>query len=85
VTNFFILLVIGGIIGWLASVAMKTDREQGVLANILVGTGGSYLAGLVANGGVINTGLSLVSLASALAGAIVLLGLYNLARKGRVR
>jgi uncharacterized membrane protein YeaQ/YmgE (transglycosylase-associated protein family) len=85
VTNFFILLVIGGILGWLASVVMRTDKEQGVLLNILVGASGAYIAGLVTNGGAINRSLSGWSLLAAFCGAVLVLGIANLIRKGRIR
>lgn len=49
--NFIITLIIGGIVGWLASMFMKTDAQMGLVANILVGVVGSFLgfflAGLI--------------------------------------
>jgi uncharacterized membrane protein YeaQ/YmgE (transglycosylase-associated protein family) len=45
--NFFSWLIVGGIIGWLASMIMRTDAEQGTLLNIIVGIVGAILAGLV--------------------------------------
>jgi uncharacterized membrane protein YeaQ/YmgE (transglycosylase-associated protein family) len=85
VLNLFIYLVIGGIIGWIASVIMRTDKEQGVLLNIIVGVIGAYLAGLLTNGGAINRSLDGWSLLAALCGAVLLLGIMNLIRKGRIR
>ena len=43
--NFIIWLVIGGIIGWLASMVMKTDAQQGVVLNVVVGIVGAMLGG----------------------------------------
>jgi uncharacterized membrane protein YeaQ/YmgE (transglycosylase-associated protein family) len=43
--GFMVWLVIGGIIGWLASVVMRTDKQQGILANIVAGVIGSYIGG----------------------------------------
>lgn len=83
--NFFIYLVIGGIIGWLASLIMKTDAQQGVIANIVVGVVGAYLAGLALNGGAINRDLGPASLGAALAGSVLVLAVYNMIRKGRIR
>ena len=40
-------LVVGGIIGWLASVIMRTDGQQGIILNIVVGIIGSFIGGLV--------------------------------------
>ncbi len=57
--NILIAIVIGGLIGWIASKVMKTDGQQGLLANIIVGIVGSYLGswlapkfGLVPNDGI---------------------------------
>jgi len=41
--GILITLIVGGIVGWLASVFMKTNRQMGVLANIVVGIVGSIL------------------------------------------
>lgn len=41
------LLVVGGVIGWLASILMKTNAQMGLAMNILVGIGGAYLGGKV--------------------------------------
>ncbi|MFP5410639.1 MAG: GlsB/YeaQ/YmgE family stress response membrane protein [Gammaproteobacteria bacterium] len=49
--GWIITLIIGGIVGWLASILMKTNAQMGLIANVLVGVGGSvlgyWLAGLV--------------------------------------
>jgi uncharacterized membrane protein YeaQ/YmgE (transglycosylase-associated protein family) len=74
--NLIISLVIGGIIGWLASIVMKTNAQMGIIANVLVGiVGGAlghWLAGQlgIAAGGI---GGFLVSLA----GAIVLIAILR--------
>ena len=78
-------LIIGGIVGWLASLVMKTDAQQGILANVVVGIIGAFLGGMLL-GGSINTGMiSLRSILVSLLGAILLLALINLIRRGRVR
>jgi uncharacterized membrane protein YeaQ/YmgE (transglycosylase-associated protein family) len=41
--NWIITLVIGGIVGWLASIVMKTNAQMGLIANVLVGIVGSSL------------------------------------------
>lgn len=41
--NLIIALIIGGIVGWLASIIMKTNAQMGLLANVLVGVAGSML------------------------------------------
>ena len=84
--NFILWLVIGGILGWLASIVMRTDAQQGILLNIVVGIVGAFLAGLVLSGGTINNSdFSLSSLLASFVGAIVLLAIVNLVRRGRVR
>jgi uncharacterized membrane protein YeaQ/YmgE (transglycosylase-associated protein family) len=85
-SSFVIWLIAGGLIGWLASIIMKTDKQQGVLANVVVGAAGAFLGSVVMGKGVaMAPDYSLLSLAASLAGSIVLLGLFNLIRRGRVR
>jgi uncharacterized membrane protein YeaQ/YmgE (transglycosylase-associated protein family) len=45
--NLIILLIVGGVLGWLASIVMRTDAQQGIFLNIVVGIVGALLAGLV--------------------------------------
>ena len=83
--GIIVWLIIGGIVGWLASLVMKTDAQQGILANVVVGIIGAFLGGMLL-GGSINTGMiSLRSILVSLLGAILLLALVNLIRRGRVR
>jgi uncharacterized membrane protein YeaQ/YmgE (transglycosylase-associated protein family) len=88
--NFIIWLVIGGLVGWLASVVMKTDAQQGVILNIVVGIIGALLGGwLLAplfGTGTINQGdFSLSGLLVSFLGAVILLAIVNLVRRGSVR
>jgi uncharacterized membrane protein YeaQ/YmgE (transglycosylase-associated protein family) len=88
--NFIIWLIVGGIIGWLASMIMKTDGQQGIILNVIVGIIGSFLGGwLIApllGTGTVNSGdFSIMGLVSSLIGAIILLAIVNLFRRGRVR
>jgi uncharacterized membrane protein YeaQ/YmgE (transglycosylase-associated protein family) len=48
-TNFLVTLIIGGIVGWLASILMKSNAQMGILANIIVGVIGSFVGVAVAN------------------------------------
>ena len=48
-TNLIVTLIIGGVIGWLASIVMKTNAQMGILANVVVGILGSFLGVYVAN------------------------------------
>ncbi|EZP55837.1 MULTISPECIES: GlsB/YeaQ/YmgE family stress response membrane protein [Sphingomonas] len=79
-------LVIGGVIGWLASIIMRTDAQQGIFLNIVVGIVGAFLGGLIISGGSINNApLNITSFLVSLLGAVILLGIVNLVRRGSVR
>ncbi|MGM9512905.1 GlsB/YeaQ/YmgE family stress response membrane protein [Roseateles sp. DB2] len=88
--NLIVLLVMGGLIGWVASLLMRTDGQQGILLNIVVGIVGAAIAGIfispflgipTINQGVFSVGALLVSLL----GAVILLAIVNLLRRGRAR
>lgn len=88
--NFILWLIVGGIIGWIASMIMRTDAQQGIFLNIIVGIIGALLAGWLitplVGGSTINEGnFSLSGLVISLLGAIVLLAIVNLFRRGRAR
>jgi uncharacterized membrane protein YeaQ/YmgE (transglycosylase-associated protein family) len=88
--SFIIWIVIGGLLGWVASMIMRTDSQQGTFLNIVVGIVGAVLAGWLISPMVgvptINQGdFSLAALAVSLLGGIVLLGLVNMFRRGTVR
>ncbi len=87
--NLIIWLVIGGIVGWLASIIMKRDGQQGILLNIIVGIVGALLAGWLISPlvgvGTINSGLSIGAFLVSLLGAVVLLAIVNLFTRGRAR
>lgn len=88
--NFIIWIVVGGIIGWLASLVMKTDAEQGMLLNIVVGIigallGGWLLAPLFGTGTINQNDFSISSLLVSFLGAVILLMVVNLLRRGRTR
>ncbi len=89
--DFIVALVMGGIIGWLASKVMNTDAQQGIFLNIVVGCVGSmlgrFLYGLVggSSGRMRDSAFDPITIAVAFAGAIVLLAIVNLIRRGKVR
>jgi uncharacterized membrane protein YeaQ/YmgE (transglycosylase-associated protein family) len=88
--NVIVWLAVGGVIGWLASLVMKTDNQQGLLLNVVVGIAGAVLAGWVISplvgGGTINqANFSPTSLIVSFLGALVLLAVINLFRRGAVR
>ena len=88
--GILIYLIIGGLIGWIASIIMRTDAQQGIILNVVVGIVGALIAGFVIaphlGTGTINSGDFTVSgLLVSLVGAIVLLAVVNLFRRGTVR
>ena len=84
--GLIVWLIIGGVIGWLASIIMRTDGQQGIFLNIIVGIIGAFIGGLILSGGSINNQpLTLYSFLVSLLGAIVLLAIVNLVRRGSVR
>ena len=88
--GFLIWLIIGGIVGWLASLVMRTDGQQGILLNVVVGIVGALVAGFLLNpligGGNIMAGdYSASSLIVSFLGAVVLLAIVNFFRRGSAR
>lgn len=88
--NILIWLIVGGVIGWVASLIMRTDGQQGIFLNVVVGIVGALLAGFVISPmfgvGTINQGeFSIGGLGVSLLGAIILLAIVNLVRRGRAR
>jgi uncharacterized membrane protein YeaQ/YmgE (transglycosylase-associated protein family) len=88
--NLIFWLVIGGVLGWLASLVMKTDGQQGIILNVVVGIIGALVAGFVVapflGTGTINSNdFSLAGLLVSFVGAVILLAIVNLLRRGRVR
>jgi len=82
--TFILWLIVGAIVGWLASLIMRDS--QGVLMDIIVGAVGALLAGVLFGVSTINQGnFSLGSFLISLVGAIILLGIVNLFRRGAVR
>ncbi|MEP7062786.1 MAG: GlsB/YeaQ/YmgE family stress response membrane protein [Betaproteobacteria bacterium] len=88
--NFIIWLVVGGVIGWLASRIMRTDAQQGVILNIVVGIVGALLGGwvispLVGVPTINQDAFSIPAMLVSLIGAVILLGIVNLVRRGQAR
>ena len=87
--GILVWLIVGGVVGWLASIIMRTDAQQGILLNVVVGIIGALLAGFIGSPmrgiGTINEGISLATFLVSLVGAIILLAIVNLFRRGRVR
>jgi uncharacterized membrane protein YeaQ/YmgE (transglycosylase-associated protein family) len=88
--NAIVWLAVGGVIGWLASLVMKTDNQQGILLNVVVGIVGAVVAGWMISplvgAATINQGnFSLPSRVVSFLGAVILLAVVNLFRRGAVR
>ena len=88
--NIIFMLIVGGVLGWLASMVMRTDGQQGLFLNVVVGIVGAMLAGYLVTpligGSPITTGaFDIKSLFVSFLGSVVLLGIVNLIRRGSVR
>jgi uncharacterized membrane protein YeaQ/YmgE (transglycosylase-associated protein family) len=82
-TNLLVTLIIGGVVGWLASIMMRTNAQMGILANVVVGIVGSFLGVAVANALGVRVATAPASWIVAILGAALLiallrsLGLFN--------
>lgn len=88
--NFIIWLVVGGLIGWVASMIMRTDGQQGIFLNVVVGIVGAFLGGwlispLVGVPTINQNAFSIGALVVSLLGAVILLAIVNLFRRGTAR
>ena len=88
--NFIIWLIVGGLIGWLASLMMRTDGQQGLFLNVVVGIvgamlGGWFLSPLFGVSTINQDNFSLPGLLVSFLGAVILLAIVNLLRRGRAR
>jgi uncharacterized membrane protein YeaQ/YmgE (transglycosylase-associated protein family) len=84
--NFIVWIVVGGILGWVASMIMRT--RGGLLVNIIVGIVGAFIAGLVLTpllgiGTINQNNFSFPALMVSLLGAIILLAIVSLFQRGR--
>jgi len=88
--NFIIWLVVGGVLGWLASLVMRTDNQQGIVLNVIVGVlgamvGGWVLAPLFGTGTINQSDFSVAGLGVSVLGAVILIEHANVFRFGRAR
>jgi uncharacterized membrane protein YeaQ/YmgE (transglycosylase-associated protein family) len=88
--NFIVWLIVGAIIGWLASRLMGTDGQQGLVLDIVVGVVGAFVAGwfispLVGVGTINQSNFSIPALVVSLIGAVILLAVVKFVRRGMVR
>lgn len=86
--NIIIWLIVGALAGWLASIIMKRDGSMGAVANIIVGIVGSFIGGFILKffDKTVELGkLNFTSILTAVLGAVVLLAIINLVKRGSVR
>jgi uncharacterized membrane protein YeaQ/YmgE (transglycosylase-associated protein family) len=88
--NIIIWLVVGGLIGWVASMVMRTDGQQGIILNVVVGIvgaalGGWFLSPLVGASTINQNNFSVSGLVVSFLGAVILLAIVNLLRRGTAR
>ena len=82
--GIIIWLIVGGIVGWLASLIMKRDAQQGIILNVIVGIVGALIAGWIFGGG-INQAITLMTFIYSLIGAVLLLAIVNLFTRKSIR
>jgi uncharacterized membrane protein YeaQ/YmgE (transglycosylase-associated protein family) len=90
IMNFIVWLIVGGLIGWIASKIMRTDAQQGIFLNIVVGIVGAFLGGfliapMLGSGTINQNDFSVAGLVVSLIGAVILLAIVNLIFRGRAR
>ena len=80
--DLLLYLVLGALAGWIASMIMGTDAQQGAIANIVVGIVGAFLGGLLMNmfGASGVTGFNIYSILVAILGSVILLWVYRAIR-----
>ena len=88
--GFISWIVIGGLIGWIASKIMNTDAQQGIVLNVVVGIVGAVIGGwlitpLIGVGTINQDAFSVPAMLVSLLGAALLLAIVNLVRRGSVR
>jgi uncharacterized membrane protein YeaQ/YmgE (transglycosylase-associated protein family) len=80
--GYILWIIFGGLVDWIASLIMKTDAQQGVILNIIVGIIGAVIGGWLMNffGEVAVTGFNFYSFFVALLGAVVLIAIVKMLR-----
>jgi uncharacterized membrane protein YeaQ/YmgE (transglycosylase-associated protein family) len=87
--NIIVWLIVGGLVGWVASILMHTNAQQGILLNVIVGIVGAFIAGYVLTpflgiSTINQNNFSLPALLVSLGGAVILLFVVSLLRGRRV-
>ena len=90
-TSFLLWIIFGALVGWLASMVMGTNGQQGVLLNVIVGVVGAFIGGLVfqqlgySGTNINDNAFNLSSLVVSFIGAVILLGSVSLLQRGGLR
>ena len=79
--GLLILVVVGALLGWLATIILRIEDGRSILANALVGVLGSLVTGLIAGNGAVFGTVSGVALLWAVLGSVVAIGVFNLIRQ----
>ena len=83
--SIIVWLVMGGIVGWIASMIMGNNAQQGIILNVVVGIVGAliggWLIGPLLGAGSINDGITIMSFIVSLIGAVILLAIVNFFRR----
>lgn len=83
--GLLVWLIVGGVVGWLASLVMRTDGQQGIFLNIVVGIVGAFVGSLLFGGSINSGAITPMTFIVSLVGAIILLAIVNLVRRGAMR
>jgi uncharacterized membrane protein YeaQ/YmgE (transglycosylase-associated protein family) len=86
--TFILWIIVGGLLGWLASMVMGTNARQGIFLNIVVGIIGAFLGGLLlaplfGTGTINQSDFSMGSLFVSFLGAVILLAIVGFFRRRR--
>lgn len=81
--DFILWIIFGALAGWIASMLMKTDAQQGAIMNIVLGIVGAFIGGFIFNifGASGVTGFNIYSMLVAVLGAIVVIWLGGMLRR----
>lgn len=88
--NFIVWIIVGGALGWIASMIMGTNNQQGTLMNIIVGILGAFVAGWVLTplfgiATINQNNFSIPAMGVSLLGAVILLAILSFFRRGALR
>ena len=88
--GFIAWIIVGGVLGWLASIVMKNNDQMGIILNVVVGIVGAFLGGLLlaplfGTGTINQNDFSMGSLLVSFLGALILLAIVNFFRRGHRR